>query len=169
MNRRALLGTGAAAGLGLLAGCTGDGPGGAPDDGESGSPTQSPTPKPTRPTDASFDADEARCGQRTNEATVETETDDGYRVVVTGTTSASDPCHAAELESYDFDEAADELTLNVVTTETDDGDVCAQCIAEIDYEATVTFQNGLPETVVVRHDDEEVASAASDSSKPTQS
>lgn len=151
MKRRALLATGGSALGALLAGCTSDGTG----DGGSQTPSPSPTDAPPRVTSRSFTASDPTCGGQVEKASVSSESSDGYRVVVTGTTSTPTPCYRAELQSATYDGERDELTVTVVTAETD-AEMCAQCIAEIDYEASVSFENGLPETVVVRHDGERV-------------
>ncbi|MFB6120234.1 MAG: hypothetical protein ABEJ68_03865 [Halobacteriaceae archaeon] len=71
-------------------------------------------------------------------------------VTVTGGLRAPTPCHGAELAGASWDGEGGKLTLTVATTDPDD-DACVDCIGEIDYEATVSFADAPPETVVVNH------------------
>jgi len=65
----------------------------------------------------------------------------------------ADGCTTAELAGADYDAASGELAVAVATRrEADSGDVaCTEAIVDIDYEAAVTFENGLPARVVVTH------------------
>ncbi|USZ69528.1 hypothetical protein NGM10_07285 [Halorussus salilacus] len=144
MNRRGLLTrTGALLGIASLGGClsryTDDVPG---DDEETES----------RPTlaDDSFEMTDAGCGSETNEATVEFEDES---VVVTGTIPGSNACHVARLADAGYDPASGLLELTVESVEDrGEDEACADCIAEIDYEATFEFEGGLPESVTVTHE-----------------
>jgi len=75
-------------------------------------------------------------GAQTSSATVAF---DGDQVVVDGTIWGSNGCKTADLTDISYDTSADELSLSVGTM-------------EINYRATVTFENGLPGTVSVSHD-----------------
>ena len=60
-------------------------------------------------------------------------------------------CRTAELGSVNYD--GEELTVAVATTRREDaGDACTQAVVEVDYRATVAFEHGSPDTVVVTHD-----------------
>ena len=142
MNRRELLTrTGALLGTVSLGGCLSryGVPGG---DGEE-------TDRPTL-VDESFEITGGGCGQETSEATVEFA--DGS-VVVTGTIPGANACYVAKLADASFDH--EEGTLGVTVTSVEDAKedvVCADCIAEIDYEATFAFDGGLPASVSVVHE-----------------
>ena len=81
---------------------------------------------------------------------------DGNQVVVDGTIWGSNGCKTADLTDISYDASADKLSLSVGTTEMPDaGDMCAQAIMEINYRATVTFEDGLPDTVSISHDSDD--------------
>jgi len=147
MNRRTLLRTASGVGIAALAGC------GSTDGGDgtaTGTATES-TPSQTM-TDTTFTVLQTESGQEIDEATVSV---DGTTVTVEGTIWGADGCTTAELADASYDAAADELTVAVATTEQETAgtDVaCTQAIVEIDYRATVEFENGTPGTVVVTHD-----------------
>lgn len=160
-----------------MAGCTANGT----DDetsGESASPSSSPSPSdsPT-PTDCQPDLTETSLevlsvdcgtGENTADASVEpvgaaTPDDDGtpptYTVTVTGTIDAPDPCHSARLGTVRAAVDEDTLRLGVETyvpPEKQDA-VCAECIADVDYEATAEFRCDYLGVVAVVHDGEQVA------------
>lgn len=150
MNRRELL---AAAGLGagaFLAGCLGNGDGGGP--AETDSPTSSRSVAET-----TFDVVENTCGEGRDEASVSF----GDHVSVSGTIRGSNTCYTATLDGATYDAAADRLTVRVRSSvpEGRETAACGQCLVDIDYDAAVRFEGGLPGTVVVEHDGEQVASA----------
>lgn len=173
MKRRTLLRAAAVAGTGVLAGCANTGPdaGGPSDgDGSTDSPTDSPTRSPTEsptPTEGSgsgsrevtarsFEVLEQSCGEGENSATVERGDD---RVVVEGTIRGSNTCYTAELERAEYDSGADRLTVAVRSyehTPEDETPACGQCIVDINYRATVEFNNGTPDEVTVQHNGEHV-------------
>jgi len=140
MNRRRFIATAATLGAVATAGCLAS-------DGSGGTPT--PTETPTM-TDTTFTVQQVESGTEVDEATVSFE--EGT-VTVEGTIWGADGCTTAELASADYDPDSGELTVDVATVrEEPTGDVaCTQAIVEIDYEATATFENGLPDTVVVTH------------------
>lgn len=158
MNRRDLLArTGALLGTVSLGGCLSryEVPGG---DGEE-------TDRPTL-VDESFEITNAGCGQQTNEAAVEFADDS---VVVTGTVPGANACYVAELADASFDHEEGTLDVTVASVEdAEEDEACADCIAEIDYEATFAFDGGLPATVNVVHEamgeSETVATAESSES-----
>ncbi|MFC3478209.1 hypothetical protein [Halobacterium litoreum] len=142
MRRRTVL---AAASTLLTAGCLGAGGG----DGPSGPGL----------VDTDFELVDAGCGVERESASVSAS--DGV-VTVAGTTTAPNGCYTAELA--DATDADGELRVVVAAVEREDVQGCAQCITELDYEATATFDGGLPERVVVVHrsrgGEREVASVA---------
>lgn len=151
MQRRELLGSVAAlASIGALAGCLSS-PGSGGDDGGGG--TADPTPSIT---DRNVETTSADCGSG-GEASVEYGDED---VAVTGSLSAPNPCHHAELRSADYDADADRLTVSLAAVENEDAGMCTQCVAAVEYEATVGFDGGLPGSVTVEHDGEEVATGS---------
>ena len=143
MNRRTLLQAAGTVGFAALAGCAGT------DSGTDETPSGTDTTTPTM-TDESFTVVQIASGQERDEASV---TVDGATVTVEGTIWGADGCTTAELADASYDTAADELTVAVATTRQEGTDTaCTQAIVEIDYRATVTFENGVPATVVVTHD-----------------
>ncbi|MFB6171815.1 MAG: hypothetical protein ABEJ23_04725 [Haloarculaceae archaeon] len=140
MDRRHLLRL-AGAGCGLLAGCL---------DERSDAP-----PSPTAPasddtpsvTGTTFDAIETTCGSGDDAASVSV----GPHVAVAGTIGGDDACHTAALAGAPYDPGRDRLTVRVRSYAPDASRACAQCLVDIDYEATVRFAGGLPGTVVVEH------------------
>ena len=161
MNRRKLLASlGAGLGTASLGGCLGRYSDAAGDVGEAGTTTdgratttgdQSSTTAEGGPTlaDTSFEILKAGCGQPTNDASVAFR--DGS-VVVTGTVPGSNACYTAKLADASYDPDSRSLDLTVASTQKRGTDACAQCIVEIEYEATATFEGDLPETVRVTHE-----------------
>ena len=168
MDRRELLaGLGAVLGTASLGGCLGryrDAIGGAGEttqdgttqngttrdttDGQSGTTTG----RPATLADTSFQPLSAGCGQPTNEASVRFRRQ-ANEVVVTGTIPGSNACYTAKLADASYDPETGTLDLTVASTQQKDGaDVCAQCITQIEYEATAAFEGGLPESVRVIHE-----------------
>ena len=96
---------------------------------------------------SSITTGERQCGSR-NDATVAFE---DAAVAIDGTVAAPDPCREAAIETAEYDAEADELRVAVGTAEAGD-DICADCIAEVAYEARVEFADGLPGRSVVRHE-----------------
>jgi len=148
MDRRTLLRTACGVGIAALAGCGGTDPG----DGTPTGTDTTPVPTPAM-LDTTFTIVQVDSGQQVDEATV---TVDGTTVTVEGTIWGSDGCTTAELADASYDAAADELTVAVTTAEREttatETIACTQAIVEIDYRATVEFENGTPGTVVVTHD-----------------
>lgn len=58
-----------------------------------------------------------------------------------------------------YDDGADELTVAVRAYEDGDGEYCQQCIVDVDYRASVEFEDDTPRTVRVLHDGEQVTTA----------
>ncbi|WP_245180820.1 hypothetical protein [Haloarcula amylovorans] len=148
MERRALLkGIGTAA-VAALAGCAS-----SANPGDDGTPTDTPTDAPDpdpRMTDSTFTVTASGSGTQKDAASVDF---DGDTVAVEGTIWGANGCKTGKLLGTDYDAEADELTVAVGTKDREDaGDMCTQAIVEIEYRATVTFDHGLPATVVVTHD-----------------
>jgi len=97
---------------------------------------------------------DAGCGTDRSEASVAFDAE-AAETVVSGTIPGNDACHAAVLGPVEYDESTGALSLHV-RTERDESagetTACAECISEIDYEATVRFDGGLPGRVTVHHD-----------------
>jgi len=132
--------------------------------------TETPTQTTTatqRPklADSSFRLLDSGCGQPTNEASVTFESDGGA-VTVEGTIPGSNACYVAKLVDASYDPEAGTLDVTVASMQKEGAEACAQCIVEIDYEATFTFEGGLPAEVRVVHqamgESETVATVASD-------
>jgi hypothetical protein len=130
-------------------------PGDTPTATDTPTPTATPTPTP-RPTpsvsDTAFSLTDRGCGSQTHEATItfdESET----AVDVSGTIWGNNGCYIATLQDATYDPEADTLTVEVKskTEDSEETKACTQCIAEVDYETTVSFEGTLPGTVVVSH------------------
>lgn len=111
----------------------------------------------TRKTDQSFEVLERRCGRGENQAEVE---HGNERVVVGGTIRGNNTCYTAELERADYDADADTLTVDVHSYENNGGDFCGMCLLDIEYRATVEFDGGAPNDVVVNHNGEQVTESS---------
>jgi len=179
MNRRtfveAVAGT---ATLGVLAGCTGDGDGGSGGDASSpadetttapretdtlsepvdGGTTESPgSPPPAGEqsgtisgVDYLLQVTDVACGDSGNDADVAFD-EDANEVVVTGTIPGRDLCRTAGVASVTNDASTDGSTVVVETRRRDDVDACGPCLAEIDYDVRLTYDDVPPEVEVV-HD-----------------
>ncbi|WP_436929386.1 hypothetical protein [Halosimplex halobium] len=121
-------------------------PSDSPAETASGTPDSEPSATPGGVADSSLAVTDSGCGTQTDDASVDF---DGT-VTVTGTIWGSDACYTAVLSDVRLD--GDTATV-VVASESDAGTdtMCAQCITETDYEATVAFDSALPRKVVVVH------------------
>lgn len=165
MKRRALLRQASAAvAVGAVAGCLSD-----PGEGSSGDDTAE-TNGSTESDDDETDRDETTERETTRSGPPEmtarsistTNTDcrssddpetasvsfGADRVDLSGVVPAPDPCHEAAFESVQYEES--ELVV-VVTLSSSDG-ACMECEGIVEYEGTVGFDNGVPETVTVKHE-----------------
>lgn len=154
MNRRTLLRAGAAVAGVAVAGCTQ--PTDGPSDDLPPTDTEEPTPTPEPGVGSrSFEVIESACGTGREEATVER---DGNRVVVRGVIGGRNSCYTARLAAARYE--GGELYVEVESYQPDPMATCAQCLVDIEYEATVTVAGGPPATVVVAHNGERVTSQA---------
>jgi hypothetical protein len=130
----------------------------------SGAGDQSSGDSPT-PQASSFSVTNIDSSSPERAADAEFDEDEGT-IMVTGTIVGSDGCTTADLGAANYDAAADRLDVNVVTRTVDDAEdrVCTQQRVGIDYEATVSFENGIPSSVSVSHDGDGVMSAGYGSS-----
>lgn len=136
-----------------VAGCTGP----AADDEQPGDDTPSYE-------DTTFEVTDAGCGGPAEEAAVSFDESD-ESVAVSGTTSGPNGCYLARVADASYDASGDEFRLVVAAYDDADPDEgCTECITEIDYEATASFDGGLPGRVVVVHrsrgEEREVANAS---------
>jgi hypothetical protein len=121
-------------------------------------PTVTPTPAtPDAVTGTALTVTENACGEKRDGARVEWDRSDST-VTVNGAIWGADGCYTATLADVAYADGV--VTATVDTTERDDtGETtaCTQCIVEINYEVTITFDHGLPSEVVVvhRHGDRE--------------
>lgn len=147
MNRRTFLTVVAVGSVAGVAGCVSSTNPGTGSESTTDDPTteQSPTF-----TNKSFTVLSKDCGSAVSEASVSFQPEQS-QVQVSGTIFGPSACYTGTLESASYDGESDTLTVHVVTEEPDEDAMCAQCIQEIQYEASIGFENGLPETVVVTH------------------
>lgn len=170
MKRRTVLNhIGAAGAAAALAGCVADRPGSDDEDGDS-DPDDEPATTDDGDGNESADGNEtddeasgvsspeltgtdvtthsAQCGS--NDA-ASISFGDGS-VTVEGTITAPDPCHDAEVSAAEYSEADDELSIAVGTAAADADQMCSDCIAEVEYTATASFDGGTPINATVSHE-----------------
>jgi hypothetical protein len=100
--------------------------------------------------ETTFELVERGCGNEVETASVSVDSDAAL-VSVSGTTSGANTCYRARIANSSYDEGADEFELVMEAYDANDG-ACAECVTELDYEATADFEGGLPGSVVVVHD-----------------
>ncbi|MFB6163862.1 MAG: hypothetical protein ABEJ31_01760 [Haloarculaceae archaeon] len=114
----------------------------------------------------SFSTRRGQCGQGQSSAEIAFEPDRD-RVAIDGTVSGSDLNTEATLGDVTYDRDAGTLRVVIGTQVHDEDAVGGQCIADLPYEATLSFDEDLPDEVTVVHDDRQgrhgVASASHDS------
>ncbi len=99
--------------------------------------------------DVTFNVTSVQCGNDPESYSVE-RTPAENRAAVTGTLRGSDTCATARFGGYDYDEAADALTLRVQrVTEVGTDQACAQCLVNVEYRIDVVVTGPIPETVSV--------------------
>lgn len=129
MERRKFISAVVAARLGALSGCLGN-----PESKIAGTPEFTTTP--------------ARCGDGEAEYSVK-RLKDKEELRITGVIGGSDTCATAELTDYSYDAEAAEFEA-IITSKTRDGEMaCLDCIVDIDYVLSVSFNGPLPETVTI--------------------
>jgi hypothetical protein len=147
MDRRTFLSSCGVAASIAVAGCGGSNT--DPAEGTGPGTTTAPVPSVT---DRSITTGQTGCGTTDGEASVSFDADELW-VELSGTITASNPCHDATLAGATYDAEADTLTVTV-GTESRDG-ICTECIGRVEYAGTVTFEGALPGRVVVDHGAEE--------------
>jgi hypothetical protein len=122
--------------------------------------------------DFSFSSRSPECGEGEDDVDISFD-DDAGEIVLDGVISGSDLCKRAQLASVEHDEDEDKLTATIETTDREDcedGDVAAgQCLVDIEYEATFTFEDEVPSEASVSHGNGFGASAAHGSSSASAS
>lgn len=152
MRRREFVSAAAAAGAAGVTGCIDGGEGDDDNDtddrdGDDASPTV---------TDTSFSSSVLRDGGAEESASYSFEDE---KLHVTGVIVGSDACKTAELESAEYDGDRGAIVFDVVTVDAEDaGEVCAEVLKPIAYEAVVEIDlmYQVQPAVVVTHDGEEV-------------
>lgn len=101
--------------------------------------------------DHDFAVTDTGCGER-NEGSLSVE---GQTVTLAGRLRTPDPCHGADLSVADAGgeavaDATDSVTL-LVSPVDGAAEVCQQCVGEVAYEGSVSFEDGAPEEVVLVH------------------
>jgi hypothetical protein len=160
MRRRDLLATvGAAVGT-ALAGCVGNGgPDPGTDDGSEDGDSDGGS-VPPRLTDQTLTEIE-ECPTQGSASVSWGET----AVTVTGCITGRNGCSVPVLAGAAYDAETDELAVTVTTEEEDSGGACTQALTDLGYEATVTFEGGLPNSVVVTHETMGETTTAADASR----
>ena len=109
--------------------------------------------------DSSFTVRSNQCGQSRSSADVSFP--DERTVQVRGVAVGSNGCYRARLADASVD-AEGTLVVLVETYLPEDSGVCSQCLVDIEYTAAFTFEDGLPGSVEVHHDEERVTTAEPD-------
>ncbi len=155
MDRRQFIRRTSALGALGLAGCTGEGNNqGNGDNTGNGddSPTETSTPEPVEVTGQSIETVESGCRDGDDKSTSTVETDEASQTVtITGTLATSQPCYEATLSTVEYH--TDDAMLNVAVTPESTEEMCVDCLGMVEYEATIEFSGGVPETVDVSHED----------------
>ena len=151
MRRREFVSAAAAVGAAGVTGCIDGGDGNETD----GNETDNEGGGEAAVTGTSFDVSSVRGGDVGESASYSFE--DGT-LRVTGVIVGSDSCKTAELGDARYDGERESVVVEVVTADSEDaGDVCAQVLTPVRYEATVEVEyDGEAPPVVVTHDGEEV-------------
>lgn len=122
-------------------------------DGETTDSDGTPRPSKQKSTliNHSFEIISSGCG--TNNGEINASFTD-HTVRVTGSIRGKNSCYTAELKNVTCEQGT--LTATVRSFETKSSGMCAMCLTNIKYESTYTFDGGLPERVVVTHNDKQV-------------
>ncbi|WP_248907063.1 hypothetical protein [Halocatena marina] len=101
----------------------------------------------------SFNVVSSGCGKEKIETNASFE---GRTVQVTGTISGSNSCYTAELKDVTLEQ--DTLTVRIRSFENKNNELCSMCLSNIEYNTTCTFEDELPNRVVVVHNGKEAMS-----------
>lgn len=154
MERRAFIATGAAVAATGLAGCMGDGEDapGNESDGDGSDPVGSDPPVTIADTDLTIRSR----GEASADATP-SYWHRGGALHVRGVVTGSDACKTARLADAAWDRDREAVRVQIDTVDAEDaGDMCAQVVTPIAYEATIQYE-GPESDLVLEHDGEEVA------------
>lgn len=122
-------------------------------DGKTDAPTETGkgTPGEPRLVDREMKIQSVECGG-SGEDRWEVDVDDGV-VTVDGAIGGNNACYSARVDTAEYDGDADVLHVVVESyDDSTDGEACADCIADVFYRATFTFEGGEPGDVDVHHD-----------------
>lgn len=167
MKRRAFAERAGALATLAVAGCVSEPGGDVPAEGTAGG-TDTPTPTPTEGTDeptdtgtpagtdepspgdpaAEFEVRDVSSGSGENTATVAFEED---AVTVDGVIGGRNGCYTARLREAETAEGALRVLVEAYEDRAED-EACTDALVDIEYAATVGFDDALPERVVVEHD-----------------
>lgn len=100
---------------------------------------------------SSFEVVSTECGTGKDKSSASFETNS---LRVSGTITGADACHTAKLKRVLCE--GETFTVSVQTYKPKNNDPCSMCVTDIEYEAAFTFENGLPQQIVVRHDGSDV-------------
>lgn len=145
MNRRALLAATAATTTSFT-GCLTESVGDQPEEREQTPPEESP--RSPEIVDYTFGVRHVECDHP--ESDYDVSRSDG-QVSVIGSLRGSTTCGTASLDGIEYDADADELGLVVRSHVEEIEGGCGDCIVEIEYEATVSFDYGEPGAVNVEY------------------
>lgn len=109
-----------------------------------------------------FTSHAPECGQGIDDANVTFQPEEG-RIVVEGVIRGSDLCKRARLKDVSYDPEAERLSVSIAAVdraECQNGGIAGQCIVDIPYEATFTFDGDIPTEVTVSHGERFGVSAA---------
>ncbi|WP_135663602.1 twin-arginine translocation signal domain-containing protein [Halorhabdus rudnickae] len=104
--------------------------------------------------------------RRIDQAGVEFETNTD-EIIVEGVISGSDLCSRARLADLSYDREESHLSVAIESVKDENCEAGGQCIVEIPYEGTFSFENGVPESVSVSHNGRDIMSGAHESARVT--
>lgn len=113
--------------------------------------TEDGTPGETRLVDQEMEIKSVECGG-SGEDHWEVDVDDGV-VTVDGEIGGNNACYSARIDSAEYDREGDVLRTTIESyDDSRDGEACGECIVDVHYLATFTFEDGEPGDVEVQHD-----------------
>lgn len=116
---------------------------------DQGTPTRTASGEPEL-VDQEIDIQEVECGG-SGENYYEVDVDDGV-VTVDGSIGGNNACYSARVDAAEYDADEDRFDLVVRSFEDrDDDEACTDCIVDVYYRATFTFEGGEPGEVKVEH------------------